>query len=252
MMGIGWRWASLLAFASLAVGCGKSNPTVADATNRDGNGHTLAATSAPTSSTVQGHSSVQTTGSETSPSAQTPAPISAQEALRPEASPEMVVSAFLDATRRGDDVLASQLLSTKALEETSRHGLAVKPPGTPQMTYTIEKVEYPPNVNGGAYVHSIWTERGTEGEESFDIVWVLRKQTEGWRIIGMAAQFSDEEQPYFLNFEQPDDLIRKMGQLSSADNPANSGPNSGASQSAEGESAPQGTARLPEAQPLRR
>jgi hypothetical protein len=38
---------------------------------------------------------------------------------------------------------------------------------------------------------------------------VLRKQPEGWRIVGMAAQL-DEDLPYFLNFEHPEDLYRKM------------------------------------------
>ncbi len=134
----------------------------------------------------------------------------AREALDPNASPETVVSAFLEATRRGDDQLARQLLSTRALEATSKAGLAVQPPGTPHMTYRITQVEFPQGIEHGAYVHSIWTETTDGVEESFDVTWVLRKDPQGWRIVGMAAQFDDESQPYFLNFEQPDELFRRL------------------------------------------
>jgi hypothetical protein len=133
----------------------------------------------------------------------------AEEALAADAPPAAVVTAFLEATRRGDDALASQLLSAKALAETTRVGLAVKPPGTPTMQYTIGEVEYPEGAKDGAYVHSIWKEVYEGGEETFDVTWVLRKQPQGWRIVGMAAQL-DEDLPYFLNFEQPEDLYRKM------------------------------------------
>lgn len=88
-------------------------------------------------------------------------------------------------------------------------GLAVKPPGTPTMQYTIEQVEFPDGVADGAYVHSLWSEQAA-GDDSYRITWILRKQSAGWRIVGMAAEMSDSEPPYFLNFEQPQDLYRRI------------------------------------------
>ncbi|MBM3998729.1 MAG: hypothetical protein FJ297_04140 [Planctomycetes bacterium] len=136
--------------------------------------------------------------------------VAPEVAVSPETAPETVVTAFLDATRRGDDALAARLLSKKAVAETTRVGLAVKPPGTPTMKYAIARTEYPPEVPDGVYVHSVWSETSDSGEEQFDVTWVLRKQPEGWRIVGMAAQMVEDEPPFFLNFEQPEDLYRKM------------------------------------------
>ncbi|GIW93179.1 MAG: hypothetical protein KatS3mg110_1220 [Pirellulaceae bacterium] len=170
--------------------------------------------------------------------------------LDPNASPDLVVGTFLEATRRGDDQLARQLLSAKALEATSKAGLAVKPPGTPQMTYQITQVEYPQDIAHGAYVHSVWTEQTNEAEESFDITWVLRKEPVGWRIIGMAAQFDDQETPYFLNFEQPEELYRRMqaaGESVGSTGETASEASPGGAQGGR----PDSTARMPEAPPIR-
>lgn len=249
-----WSWCT--AALMIAFGCGKSHtpsdtvaaPAHSERTSGTVNpsGHNHSSPSHP-SDLADPHQSAQPE--------KTPPRVDPADALRPDAAPETVVTAFLEATRRGDDSLATQLLSKKALEETARVGLAVKPPGTPQMRYAIEKVEYPKDIPDGVYVHSVWTEPGEQGDESFDVIWVLRKQPEGWRIVGMAAHFSDDETPYFLNFEQPDDLYRKMQQAAGED--PHQRPSQGASSS--GNSAaetanPTGTsetARLPSAPPLR-
>lgn len=131
-------------------------------------------------------------------------------ALEPDAPPDVVVKEFLAATRDGNDQLAARLLSDKALAETTRMGLAVKPPGTPTMTYEVQDVEYPADTENGAYVHSRWTERFGDSDESYRISWILRRQSDGWRIVGMAAELSDTEPPYLLNFEDPRELYEQL------------------------------------------
>jgi len=138
------------------------------------------------------------------------APAEAQEAVDKSASPDHVVMAFLEATRNGDDQLAAKLLSKKALEATTRAGLIVKPPGTPTMQYEIGEVEYPEQHPDGAYVKSIWRERFDDGEDRFDVTWVLRKQPEGWRIVGMAMALPGSEEPDLVNFEAADELRQKI------------------------------------------
>ena len=128
----------------------------------------------------------------------------------PDKSPEMAVDAFLKALREGDDLLTESLLTTKAREETAKRNLAVQPPGTPTASFSIGKAEYLTSDKRGAHVSSVWTEQDQQnGSVSYEIVWALRQQTDGWRIAGMATRVTPAEAPIFLNFEDPDEMLRK-------------------------------------------
>lgn len=133
----------------------------------------------------------------------------------PDAAPAEVVRAFLEASRGGEDDLATELLSQKARDATTREGLALDPPGRPSMAYRIGDVEYPAEDRQAAYVNSIWQDEGAdEAAERFEVVWILRQQPQGWRIAGMASRTEGEDQPTLLNFEDPRDLVRIKGEVS--------------------------------------
>ena len=124
------------------------------------------------------------------------------------ATPESVVRIFLQAARSGDETTATQLLTRKARQQTEKEGLALEPPGTPTMRFTIGDAEIPSDDPQAAYVGSTWTEsQGTSGE-SFAVTWILRRQADGWRIAGMATQTAPTEQPMWLNFEDPEHVRR--------------------------------------------
>lgn len=126
--------------------------------------------------------------------------------------PQDVVHKFLESLRSGDETVASYLLTDKAREETAKHDLVVSPPGTPSAQYQVGAIELSDNQNG-AYVTSIWTEPDQEGaDQAYEIIWVMRKQPEGWRIAGMATEIIPGEMPLFLNFEDPQDMLRKREQ----------------------------------------
>jgi hypothetical protein len=225
----GALWGAL--WMGLLVGCGQSTAPEMTAANSSA-GPTPAASDSHSASPAksahsdQQHSSAIASGPASaseqtfhsgqalshSPAPSSPAPSSAPTPAV-DAGPDAVVTAFLEATRRGDDQLAANLLSQKALEETSRIGLAVKPPGTPSMEYQIAEVEYAEEVSDGAYVHSTWTEQFEGVEEEFEVTWVLRRETEGWRIVGMAAELQPGDPPFFLNFEDPAELYRQMQEI---------------------------------------
>lgn len=125
-------------------------------------------------------------------------------------APESVVSAFLESLRAGNDTMAAALLTDVARQETQKKGLKVQPPGTPDMTYQIGQTEYVTEAKDGAHVGSVWSEKLDTGETaSFEVIWVLRREPQGWRIAGMATPVGDDSQPLFLNFEDPDDLLQK-------------------------------------------
>ena len=123
-----------------------------------------------------------------------------------EASPQQIVQSFLSALQLGNDADISNLLTTKAKQETEKHELVVRSPGSPQATFEVGGVEM---VSGGAYVTSLWKEPGDDGlTHQFDIIWILRPQTDGWKIAGMATRVAANEPPTYLNFEEPAEMIR--------------------------------------------
>jgi len=138
-----------------------------------------------------------------------PLPVSSED------GPDEVVRAFLEAARSGEDATATLLLTDKAREETEREGLVLDPPGTPSMKYELGKVEYHEQDPHAAYVNSLWIEGGARPDERLEVVWVLRRQSAGWRIAGMAAQIELNEPPVFLNFESPQDVARIKSELGS-------------------------------------
>jgi hypothetical protein len=126
------------------------------------------------------------------------------------ATPDAVVSDFLTALRDGDDATAEALLTNKALQETSKRHLRVQPPGTPSARFQIGQVSYVTSDKRGAHVSSVWSEQDVPGGElTYEIVWALRKQQDGWKIAGMATQVTEDGPAVFLNFEDPDDMLAK-------------------------------------------
>ncbi len=138
------------------------------------------------------------------------------------ATPEQVVEHFLAALQQGSDEQVTGLLTAKARTETAKHDLVVRSPGSPTAKFSVGALEL---VSGGAYVNSQWSETSRDGiAHSFEIIWVLRKQANGWRIAGMATRVAENEQPTYLNFENPQEMIRKWNaadkRLTNKENPA--------------------------------
>ena len=135
------------------------------------------------------------------------------------ASPDYVVTIFLNALRGGDKATTASLLTAKAREETAKRNLDVDPQAAPDARYVVRPAEMK-NATG-AHVLSVWTERyqnerGETVEANYEIVWVLRREKEGWRLAGMATELAPGQDPQFLNFEDPEDMIRKRDEAIAA------------------------------------
>ena len=151
-----------------------------------------------------------------------PRPLEPSVDLSTSATPQQVVQFFLTALQEGNDEQVTGLLTAKARTETEKHDLVVRSPGSPSAEFSVGELEM---VSGGAYVNSQWSETAPDGlTQLFDIIWVLRQQTNGWRIAGMATRVAANEQPTYLNFENPKGMIRKWNaadkRLTNQDNPA--------------------------------
>ncbi len=124
------------------------------------------------------------------------------------ATPDQVVTVFLNAMRGGDSPTTESLLTGKAREELTKHSLSVDVQSAPNATYQVHRAEILQDASG-AHVRSVWTERFDDGDETYEIVWALRHQQEGWRVAGMAMELLPGQPMQFLNFEDPADMLRK-------------------------------------------
>ena len=124
-----------------------------------------------------------------------------------ESAPGVVVAAFLDALRGGDNGVAEQLLTTVAREQTAANNLPLQAPGSSTATYLIGKTT---RIQGGVQVASRWTERSESGDQVvYDIDWVLREQAEGWRVVGLSTAFTPNGDLVHVNFEDVEDMLAK-------------------------------------------
>lgn len=133
-----------------------------------------------------------------------------QDDLQP--GPEATVSAFLNAIKSGDQDTANAMLTSLAREKTAEQDMGLAPTESETATFEIGEVELPSEGNGKlAHVACKWTDIGDDGQPITDeILWALRRETEGWRIGGMATQVFDDQPPVVLDFEDPDDMQLKQ------------------------------------------
>lgn len=127
---------------------------------------------------------------------------------------QMAVRGFLDAIKRGDDGTARSLLTEVARKKTTEMGIAIAPPVAATATYSIGDCEAVGDSGEIVHVASTWTDTDADGFTSVDeVIWAVRLDPEGWRVVGMATKVFDDAPPLLLNFEDPEDMIAKQEQL---------------------------------------
>lgn len=124
--------------------------------------------------------------------------------------PNTVMADFLNAIRQGDDGKASALLTKLARQKAEEMEMVVAPPGSETAKFKVLEVE----IEGDeAQVGTDWTDLDSDGNPRTDrIVWLMRKESGGWRIHGMATRIFADLEPIILNFEDPVDMLRKQQQ----------------------------------------
>jgi hypothetical protein len=125
-------------------------------------------------------------------------------------TPAETVARFYEALRLGEDQTIAALLTDKARAETAKNGLDIESQGSSRLEYQLGEVDYVDDAMQGAHVKSLWIDYTDDGEQmATEVIWVLRKQPEGWRIAGMATQVIEGQLPLLFNFEDPEDMLRK-------------------------------------------
>jgi hypothetical protein len=121
------------------------------------------------------------------------------------------VARFLDAIKQGDDAGARAMLSKVAQTKTLELGISVAPPVDTSATYAIRECELIPNTDDLVHVGTTWTDTDADGfTTNENVVWAVRLDPEGWRVVGMATKIFDDLPPLLLNFEDPEDMLAKQ------------------------------------------
>ncbi|MBU6275891.1 MAG: hypothetical protein KGQ61_04595 [Planctomycetes bacterium] len=124
---------------------------------------------------------------------------------------KQAVVTFLEAIKRGDNDAASAQLSKVAKARTEELGMMVAPPVKPSATYSVSESEMVGDAGDLVHVATTWTDTDEEGfKSSEEVVWVVRLDPEGWRVVGMAMKVFPDMPPLLLNFEDPEDMVAKQ------------------------------------------
>jgi hypothetical protein len=126
-----------------------------------------------------------------------------------QAGPAAAVYDFLEAVRTGDDETARIMLTPLARRRTAERDMQVAPEGSDTAEFEIGQIEY--LAEDGARVATTWSDLdGNLQRRTDQITWMLRRGSEGWRIAGAAATVFPGEPPLLLDFEDPDEMLRKQ------------------------------------------
>ena len=124
-------------------------------------------------------------------------------------APEAATAKFLEALRSGNDSEATAMLSETARKELAKIGRSVMPPASDTARFEVGKVK--PVAEDGAQVAFTWTDLDENGKPQSNPAWcVMRHESNGWRIVGLALTVFDAEPPLLLNFENPAEVLQKQ------------------------------------------
>jgi len=122
-------------------------------------------------------------------------------------TPDKIVDQFLKAAKSGDQQKLSQLLSNSAREETQKHGINFELDSYRDATFEIGKFQYMTPEKVTAQVACKWTDHDETGNFTHDVVWALRKEEPGWRVVGMITRPFPDQPEVAFNYENVEELM---------------------------------------------
>jgi hypothetical protein len=124
-------------------------------------------------------------------------------------SPDKTVVAFLKAAQTGNKPLLTALLSTTARAETAKNNINFELDSYQNSKFTVGKYEFVTPEKDGAHVACLWIDRDNDGTEyKHDVIWVLRKEEGGWRLVGMITRPFPDKGAVIFNYEDIPSLER--------------------------------------------
>jgi hypothetical protein len=114
-----------------------------------------------------------------------------------------VVSKFMAAMIRGESQTIRMLLTPLARQKGEEKGIPFASEASDTALFTIDKAV--PQGENSIYVHTTLTDLNEKSEkESVEIVWIVTKNEEGWRVAGAAVSLLAGQDKTLINFEDPE------------------------------------------------
>jgi hypothetical protein len=128
-------------------------------------------------------------------------------------TPAAALTLFLEALRTGNDAHATALLTPVARQKAAAQNRNILPTPSDTAKFSIGRVK--PVGHDGAQVVSKWTDLDENGQwQTDEAAWVLRKETDGWRVAGVAWVPFPDKPPVEFNFENPEEIDQKREWIS--------------------------------------
>ncbi len=122
--------------------------------------------------------------------------------------PARATHEFLEAVRTGNDEKAAMMMTATARKKTAELDMQVAPTGSDTAQFKVGEVRQ--MAGDRVAVASTWSDLDANSQRRTDeMVWMLRKSPEGWRVAGVAAQVFEGEPPLLLDFENPQEMLKK-------------------------------------------
>jgi hypothetical protein len=180
-----WHFAAVFGlFTILTAGCGKSDSPAATEAQRAEHGLDPAHLSS-------GYAKEQ------------PAAVSHDKAE----TPDKVVAQFLEAARSGDQRKLAGLMTKAARDETTSHNINFELESYQNATFKVGDFEYLTPEKNTAHVACKWTDHDGDASFTHDVIWVLRKEEPGWRVVGMITQPFPDQPAVAFNYENVKELM---------------------------------------------
>lgn len=160
--------------------------------------------------TPSGEGDTQSTDGQAPAAPATPAGDEQAIVVPPEisADPVAVTRAFVEAARRGHGKAAFALMTTKAREALEGKSDFMRLPVSDNAKLTVGQAQIRNETT--VWVPTVLTDFNSQGVcKEYEMVWGLRKESDGWRVGGVALEVIPNRPPLILDFEKPEEQKRK-------------------------------------------
>jgi hypothetical protein len=128
-------------------------------------------------------------------------------------APDKVVLQFLEAARSGDQRKLSQLMTEKARKETTDQNINFELESYQNATFEVGEVEYLTPEKNTSHVGCKWTDHDGDASFSHDVIWVMRSEEPGWRVVGMITRPFPDQPPVAFDYENVKELMNTKAMI---------------------------------------
>jgi hypothetical protein len=98
-------------------------------------------------------------------------------------------------------------MTEKARSETTSQNINFELESYQNATFEVGETEYLSAEKNTAHVGCKWTDHDGDASFSHDVIWVMRKEEPGWRVVGMITRPFPDQPPVAFDYENVKELM---------------------------------------------